>query len=215
MTDDLPLIPSMTDPDEMVDSNAPTYQPVYRSDDPATTFLDAGPPAPFTSPPGAPVQEPTGTGAPPAAARDRVTCPECGAVQDVYLNRRDAVDFCHNCDFPLFWTPSDVVRDLGAGDGDALRRLPGTVGRTTLASMACPNCAELNLVSAQVCVRCGQPMHPVVEAPPPPEPIYIPPPPVVEPEPEHGVPWWVWVLVGGIIAAMIVVGVLVHVNVIN
>ena len=187
MTDDLPIIPSMTDPNEGAEAEAPPYQPVYGSADPTTTFFDDGPSAAFTAPPVEPV--PTGAVPPAAGARDRVNCPECGAVQDVYLNRRDAVDFCHNCDFPLFWTPSDVIRDRGAGDGESLRRLPGTVGRTTLASAPCPHCAELNLVSAEVCIRCGQPMHPVVEAPPPPAPVYIaPPPPVVEPEPKRGVP---------------------------
>lgn len=201
MTDDVPIIPSITDPDEATQVDALRYQPVHGTDDPTTTFYDAGPSDPFAAPP---VESlPLGTVPPPATARDRVTCPECGAVQDVYLNRRDAGDFCHNCDFPLFWTPSEVVRDRGAGDGESLRRLPGTVGRTTLASTPCPHCAELNLVSAEVCIRCGQPMHPVAEAPPPPAPVYIPPPPpVVEPEPKRGVPWWVWA-----IGAAVVVGV--------
>jgi hypothetical protein len=214
MSDEIPMIPSMTDPDEPVEPGPPMYTPVYRSDDLSTTFIDAGPPAAFTATPAAP--PPAGTVPAPAGARDRVTCPECGAVQDVYLNRRDAVDFCHNCDFPLFWTPSEVIRDRGPGDGDALRRLPGTVGRTTLASTACPHCSELNLVSAQVCIRCGLPMHPVAELPPPPEPVYVPPPPpVVAPEPERGVPWWVWVLGGVALAAIIVVVILVLTNVIN
>jgi hypothetical protein len=152
----------------------------------------------------------------PDAERDRVTCPECGATQDVHLNRREAIDFCRSCDFPLFWTPSEVIRERGGlGDGEGLRRLPGTVGRSTLASMACPHCAELNLVTAVDCIRCGKPMHPVVELPPPPppEPVYIPPPP---PEPvESGVPWWVWALIGAAAVAVIVVVILIFTHVIG
>lgn len=140
--------------------------------------------------------------------RDRVSCPECGAVQDVRLGRREAMDFCTNCDFPLFWTPSEVIRDHGPGAGEGLRRLPGTVGRTTLASAACPTCSELNVVSAETCVRCGNAMRPVV-APPAPEPVYVPPPPPPAPvEPEPGIPWWEWVLIGVVVAAVIAVVVL-------
>jgi hypothetical protein len=126
-------------------------------------------------------------------------CPECGTSATVTLNRRDAADFCRNCDFPLFWTPSAILREAGSATADdSLRRLPGTVGRATLASLACPHCAEPNPLTAQVCVRCGRPMQ--VEAPPPPPTVYIPPPPVpVEPEPERGIPWWVWALAGFVI----------------
>ena len=213
MTDELPIIPSMTDPDEPADPSLVSYQAAHAGSDPATTFFDAGASAVYSP---APAESPASAAvAPPAPGRDRVTCPECGAVQEVYLNRRDAVDFCHSCDFPLFWTPSEVIRDRGAGDGESLRRLPGTVGRNTLASTACPHCSELNLVSAQVCVRCGQPLHPVVEAPPPPEPVYVPPPPpIVEPEPERGVPWWVWALAGVLVVAAVLL-ILFLTNVIN
>jgi len=41
---------------------------------------------------------------------EAVTCPECGAMQQVALSRREANDFCRNCDFPLFWTPALVIR---------------------------------------------------------------------------------------------------------
>lgn len=213
MTSDQPIVPSMADPNGSGGTDSPRYEPVYGSHDPSTTFFDAGPPAAFPAAPVVP--PPTGTVPPPATARDRVTCPECGAVQEVYLNRRDAVDFCHSCDFPLFWTPSEVVRDRGAGDGEALRRLPGTVGRTTLASTACPHCSELNLVNAQVCIRCGQPMHPVAEAPPPPVPVYVPPPPpIVEPEPKRGVPWWVWATSVALVVGVVLL-ILFLTNVIN
>ena len=91
---------------------------------------------------------------------------------------------------------------------DALRRLPGTVGRATVASVACPHCAEPNTLSAQVCVRCGRSMH-VVEEPPPPVPVYVPPPPMEpEPEPERAVPWWVWLLLGLGVALLITLAVL-------
>ena len=140
-----------------------------------------------------------------------VTCPECGATQQVQLNRRAASDFCSQCDFPLFWTPSRVERErAAASNGESLRRLPGTVGRSTLASAACPHCAELNVVSAVVCIRCGLSMHPVeAPPPPPPPPAPLPPPPVVEVVPERGIPWWVWALLGLGIAALITLVVLI------
>jgi hypothetical protein len=84
------------------------------------------------------------------------------------------------------------------------------MGRSTLASAACPHCRELNAVSAEVCIRCGQSMHPVVE-PPPPEPVYVPPPPpppAVEPEPEPRSLWWLWVLLGWLLVIGTVLGVL-------
>ena len=141
--------------------------------------------------------------------REPVTCPECGTTTTIALNRRESADFCPNCDFPLFWTPSAVLRaDSMRAAEDALRRLPGTVGRATVASVACPHCAEPNQLSAQVCVRCGLPMQ-VVEEPPPPVPVYVPPPPVEpEPEPERTVPWWVWLLLGLGVALLITLAVL-------
>jgi hypothetical protein len=141
-----------------------------------------------------------------AAGRERVTCPECGAIQEVQLNRRDAVDFCLRCDFPLFWAPQRVTRERDAGgEAESLRRLPGTVGRTMLASVPCPHCAEPNTVRAEVCVRCALPMHPIAPPPPPPPVAVLPPPPepvVVEPEP--GTPWWVWLIIGVGAAAVVV-----------
>ena len=163
---------------------------------------------PQTVPPVAPPAD-----VPPAVfgepAREPVTCPECGTTATIALNRRESADFCPNCDFPLFWTPSAVLRaDSMRAAEDALRRLPGTVGRATVASVACPHCAEPNTLSAQVCVRCGLPMQ-VVEEPPPPVPVYVPPPPVEpEPEPERTVPWWVWLLLGLGVALLITLAVL-------
>jgi hypothetical protein len=123
---------------------------------------------------------------------DQVTCPECGTVALVNLTRREAEDFCRNCDYPLFWTPSKILLDRAGLSDDSLRRLPGTVGRVTVASFPCPHCAEPNQLTAIDCVRCGRPLRPVHFEPPPPMPVYVPPPPL-EPEPvKRGVPWWVW-----------------------
>ncbi len=99
----------------------------------------------------------------PPPATEFITCPECGTTASVTLNRRDSVDFCRNCDYPLFWTPSKIIRDPADSSDESLRRLPGTVGRATIASLACPFCYEPNALSAQTCVRCGKPMHPVVQ----------------------------------------------------
>jgi hypothetical protein len=149
---------------------------------------------------------------PPAVPDDTetVTCPECGTAAVVTLNRRESRDFCRTCDYPLFWTPSAVLRDTSTLTADdSLRRLPGTVGRATVASLRCPHCSEPNTLTAVTCIRCGQPMHPVAE-PPPPEPVYIAPPPLPEPEPEpeHHVAWWVWALLALGAAATIVLIVL-------
>jgi len=146
----------------------------------------------------------------PAAApavevdREQVVCPECGNPAEVTLNRRDAVDFCARCDYPLFWTPSAVIRDSGAGTGESLRRLPGAAGRVTVASVPCPTCAESNLVGAELCVRCGGPMVlPLAE--PEPEPVVVAEPeplPPLEPEPT-GVAWWWWVVGAATLVALI------------
>jgi hypothetical protein len=159
----------------------------YQNDEPV--------PAPMTPP----------VAAPPADS-ELVTCPECGNTAVVTLNRRQSEDFCRNCDFPLFWTPSEVVLgDRGLTD-ESLRRMPGTTGRARTASIPCPHCAEPNQVSAQVCVRCGRSMR--VEAPPPaPEPVYVPPPTVYIPPPKR-TPWWVWAIVGVVVAAIAVLAVL-------
>jgi hypothetical protein len=146
---------------------------------------------------------------PPAHTED-VTCPACGTVAVVTLTRRESADFCRNCDYPLFWTPAKIVVDRSGLSEDSLRRLPGTVGRVTVASFPCPYCAEPNQVTAIDCIRCGRPLRPVHFEPPPPMPMYLPEP--IEPEPEPGIPWWVWllivgVLIAGVIAIMAVYGV--------
>jgi hypothetical protein len=148
---------------------------------------------------------------PVAPAVETVTCPECGAPAAVAVNRRDAHDFCARCDYPLFWTPSRVLQGNSSGTNDmALRRLPGTVGRATIASRDCPHCAEPNTVTAQICVRCGLSMFPVAEVPVPvPVPVYVPPPPPPYEPPKSHVAWWVWVLLYLAVAATVVVVVLV------
>jgi DNA-directed RNA polymerase subunit RPC12/RpoP len=143
-------------------------------------------------------------------ATQTITCPECGTLGTVSVNRRESSDFCRTCDYPLFWVPSRVILDAGDGsDGRSLRRLPGTVGRSTVASVTCPHCDEPNTVSALVCVRCGKSMHPELAAPPP-EIVYVPTPaptPVTEPA-KSRIPWWVWVMaffaLSGVIALVTV-----------
>jgi hypothetical protein len=150
----------------------------------------------------------------PPADTELISCPECGTTAMVTLNRRDARDFCRNCDYPLFWTPSRVVTDADSGSNDqALRRLPGTVGRATVASLTCPHCAEPNAVTAENCVRCGLPLRLVAAPPPPPPPVvYVPPPPVVEPVPEQHVAWWVWALIafGLVVTVTLIVLIFTH-----
>lgn len=126
---------------------------------------------------------------PAASLEEHVTCPECGTVAMVALTRRQAVDFCVQCDYPLFWAPSKIALDGSATAGESLRRLPGTAGRVTVGSIPCPHCSEGNLVGAQVCVRCGGLMDP-----PAPAPAIAAPPPLPEPEPPSRTPLWVWIV---------------------
>lgn len=135
-----------------------------------------------------------------------ITCPECGASATVELTRRDALDFCQRCDFPLFWARNQVVSSepIDSND-DALRRLPGTLGRVVIASVPCPHCNEPNLPTSTLCVRCGLSMQ--GDAPPsPPRPQPVPPPePWMEPledDPDHG---WAWLLV--VLTLLLVAGI--------
>jgi hypothetical protein len=148
--------------------------------------------------------------APPAADHGSVTgewitCPECGESQAIDPAQRRSEDFCHRCDFPLFWARAAVVPLSSDETGASLRRLPGTVGRAATASVACPHCGEPNSPTAIICIRCSQPM--VIAQPEPepePEPVYVPPPP--EPEPEPGFPLG-WVIAACV--ALLVITVLV------
>jgi hypothetical protein len=176
------------------------------------------PPAPVAAPAPTPPAPPAPVAAPAPTAIatiespssvEIITCPECGTSAQVTLNRRDSVDFCRTCDYPLFWTPSKVMRDPASITDESLRRLPGTVGRATLAALPCPWCSEPNGLSAVTCVRCGRPMHRLAEAPPPPPPpTYVAPPPPA-PEPKQKVAWWVWVLLALGAAALITLVVLI------
>jgi hypothetical protein len=195
-----------------VEPSAPADPARLTGADEPTAALDLVPhealvatvPEPVAPQPVAPMY--TAAPAPPGQA-EPVTCPECGTSAVVTLNRRDAADFCRNCDFPLFWTPSAILREAGSAAADAsLRRLPGTVGRATLASFGCPHCAEPNPLSAQACVRCGLPLH--VTAPPPPPPTVLAPPPVAVAPPERRIPWWVWAFLGFVLVAATVLIVL-------
>ena len=144
-----------------------------------------------------------------AAATDVVTCPECGQLATVNMARRSADDFCRNCDFPLFWAKGTVITPEGQETGASLRRLPGTVGRAATAALICPHCAEPNSPTAEICVRCALSLHPVDIPEPEPEPLIVfEPPPAPEPEPEP-VPrfdWW-WVVAGAM--AVIAIGLIV------
>ncbi|WP_370250058.1 hypothetical protein [Nocardioides sp.] len=133
-------------------------------------------------------------------ARPRLACPECGTEAEVSLTRRDAVDFCRQCDFPLFWTPTQIrLDDTRRTAEESLRRLPGTAGRVTVGSVPCPHCQEANGLAAVTCIRCGLPMV-VTPVAPPPVPVAAPAPVVV---PQPRTPWWVW-LVGLLTLALFV-----------
>ena len=134
----------------------------------------------------------------PTAAQHPVaiTCPDCGASATVELTRRDALDFCQRCDFPLFWARDQVVigEPIDSSD-DALRRLPGTLGKVVIASVPCPHCNEPNLPTASLCVRCGLSMQ-ASAPPPPPRPVAVPlPEPPMEPLEDAPNHWWIWLLV--------------------
>ncbi|MDQ1739431.1 MAG: hypothetical protein QOE53_1083 [Pseudonocardiales bacterium] len=125
-----------------------------------------------------------------------ITCPECSASAMVEFTRRDALDFCQRCDFPLFWARDQVmIGDPIDSNDDALRRLPGALGRVVIASVPCPHCNEPNLPTATLCVRCGLTMQ--ASAPPaPPRPRQAPlPEPPMEPLEDEPNRWWIWLLV--------------------
>ena len=130
---------------------------------------------------------------------ETVECPGCGTRSPADPNRRDASEFCPKCDFPLFWARERVV-DLTGGpstDDGAVRRLPGTAGRALLAGLVCPACTEHNVVTAQVCVRCGADLHPA-----PVVPVQRQPEPVPEPEPEpvaEPFDWTWWLVAAGLL----------------
>jgi hypothetical protein len=139
-----------------------------------------------------------------ALATDLVTCPECGQMATVDMARRQAEDFCRNCDYPLFWANSTVIAPSGEDTGASLRRLPGTVGRAATAALLCPHCGEPNSPAAEICIRCALSLHPVEI--PEPEPVVVIPEPEPEPEPppEPVFEWW-WLALIGICIAILVI----------
>lgn len=138
-----------------------------------------------------------------------LTCPGCGTVTDLDKFDKSAEEFCRTCDYPLFWavSPEVMVYANGEAADTTLKRLPGAGGRRELASAACPTCAELNPLDAEVCVRCGGPMvlvEPEPEPEPPPPP---PPPPEPEPEPEASRDWiwWIALAIGLVLSTAVIV----------
>src|SRR5690606_25394702 len=110
------------------------------------------------------------------------------------------------CDYPLFWARSTLVTAGGGGtDADTgLRRLPGTAGRTTVATRTCWACQEPNLLAAAVCVRCGSDLAgpPTVPPPPPePEPVVAVVEEVIVARPSP----WPWILLAVLFVAGLVV----------
>lgn len=98
-----------------------------------------------------------------------VRCPNCDTVWAGTDLRPHAQWFCGNCDYPLFWAQAPTSHVVGdSDDGAAFARLPGTDGRETLSSIACPHCGERNQPDpSRNCLRCGLPLtlrdDPVIE----------------------------------------------------
>ncbi len=130
-----------------------------------------------------------------------VVCPECGQVTTLAAIRRAADEFCTHCDYPLFWAPTALPLVTGSSANDAtVRRLPGAGGRMMIGTIVCQECGELNPMSEVDCIRCGAPLHPVVEEPVPEPPP--PPPPEPEPLPEPRSWWWVWIVATGVVGVI-------------
>ena len=170
----------------------------------------AGPDGP--EPTTEPTTEPLPTVDPTAAAPmgiavepgvSRVICPSCGTVWQGNDLRPHAAWFCATCDFPLFWARAGGQSGDTSTD-DALARLPGTGGRSTLASLACPNCGELNPpVPTADCWRCGAPLTTPEPVPPPPAPVVVVAAPIVEPPPRR--PIWPWVVATCVLSVALIV----------
>jgi hypothetical protein len=132
-----------------------------------------------------------------------VTCPSCATPARVNTTRREADDFCVQCEYPLFWAVERPAPTAASGLTDTgLRRLPGTAGRAVLAFLNCPVCTEPNPPASVHCSRCGSELRPAaVVAVVEPEPV---PEPVVELVPARRRNWWVIGLAAATVLALLV-----------
>jgi DNA-directed RNA polymerase subunit RPC12/RpoP len=132
-----------------------------------------------------------------------VVCPTCNTTSRFDELSRDASCFCPTCDYPLFWARTvhfaGPPKSLEAGAAPAgRRRLPGTEGWAVHEKLLCPSCSEPNLLTGELCVRCGAELYPrpplpaPKAPPPPPAPKASPAPPVTLPPRRRR--WWPWVV---------------------
>jgi hypothetical protein len=130
----------------------------------------------------------------------RIVCPNCETVWEGNDLRPHAAWFCAQCQFPLFWANAGVRASATSTD-DALSRLPGTAGRSTLSAIDCPTCGERNQPDPTAnCWRCGNPL--TLPEPPPPAP---PPAPVIVAAPVVVPPRrlvWPWIVATGVLAVL-------------
>ncbi len=83
-----------------------------------------------------------------------IECPNCGALQEDFDDKRIANNFCSECDYPIFFdTLDESQRD--SEDASARNRSPGVEGRSKQNWRECPACGEKNDRDALHCVRCG------------------------------------------------------------
>jgi len=133
-----------------------------------------------------------------------VRCPNCETVWEGSDLRPHAQWFCGKCDYPLFWALPPRADDVAGGpDGDgAFARLPGTDGRETLSSLACPHCGERNPPDpTRDCLRCGLSLtvrHDVVIEP---AIITVVQTQVLPPLPQRKRRVWPWILATVVVAA--------------
>jgi hypothetical protein len=134
------------------------------------------------------VNVPVEEGTTPGATSATLDSPNATTASHGGSNRESV----RHCDYPLFWAVQRVVEVSNSPTQDeSLRRLPGTAGRVSVASVPCPSCVEPNPVTAENCLRCGNPMRPEVE--PPPAPVS---PSIPAPEPEKKKSYlWLWILI--------------------
>lgn len=140
-----------------------------------------------------------------------IVCPGCSRVTQLVAVRRAADEFCHHCDYPLFWAPTAVpMATPGSSNLATLRRLPGAGGRQRVGSKVCPECGELNPLAETFCIRCTADLDPKPAPPPAPEPepvvLQVPPAPP-PPKPPWWWPWGVIGVVGIVEVALLVVAI--------